>query len=175
MVAVTVLYDDELPVRYGFFYLCAGSEPEEDLLRAREGQRNGLCGAQNPHQLALTTGLHTGEVPLRIEWYPTSPPIDAFWADVVEVSVEFTTASAILSSFQDSFDIELPRTGWHRARFCASGMDEGNQLDTPDEGESPPDRYLLQLWPAPQTPDEVIAEGSSIAAYWHGLAREPNS
>ena len=50
-------------------------------------------------------------------------------------------------------------------------MDEGQELDTPEDGETAPDRYLLQLWPAPPEPDAVVREGSESAAYWHGVAR----
>ena len=50
-------------------------------------------------------------------------------------------------------------------------MDAGKDLDTPDEGELAPDRYLLQLWPAPAAPDEVVKESSAIAGYWHRVAR----
>jgi hypothetical protein len=41
----------------------------------------------------------------------------------------------------------------------------------PDEGELAPDRYLLQLWPAPAAPDEIEKETSAVAGYWHRVAR----
>lgn len=170
-----VLYDDFMPVHYGFMFLSAGSEPSDDLNGTRAGQRNGLLGAQAPNQLSMMTGLHTGEVPFRIEWHPDQPDVDGSWQDVVEASVEFTEAGALLSSFDEFVGIELPTTGWYRARYCASGMDEGRELDTPEEDESAPDRYLLQLWLAPQTPDEVTVRGSQSAEYWHGVATGKNS
>jgi hypothetical protein len=168
--APKVLYDDFMPVHYGYMYLSAGSEPSDNLNGTRAGQRNGLLGAQARHQLSMMTGLHTGEVPFRIEWHPNEPEVDVSWEDVVEASVEFTESDALLSSFEEFVGIELPATGWHRARYCASGMDEGRELDTPDEDEEAPDRYLLQIWPAPQAPDEVKALGSQNADYWHGVA-----
>ncbi|QHT57907.1 hypothetical protein GXP71_18670 [Cellulomonas sp. H30R-01] len=48
-------------------------------------------------------------------------------------------------------------------------MDDAHQ-GGPEEGEPPLDRYLLQLWPAPTAPDEVVRCGSGIARYWHGVA-----
>jgi len=169
-----VLFDDLVPVHYGYIYLSAGSEIGEDLNDARIGQANGLCGAQIPHQVSLVTGLHTGEVPLVVEWHPHEPPIDGAWEDVVEVSAEFTETDALLSSFEDGFGLELPVTGWHRVRYCASGMDEGRELDTPDEDETAPDKYLLQMWPAPARADEVKVLGSRYAEYWHGVATGKN-
>ena len=50
-------------------------------------------------------------------------------------------------------------------------MDAGRDLDTTDEGEEAPDRYLLQLWPAPQAPDAVVRQTGETAAYWHAVAR----
>jgi hypothetical protein len=47
----------------------------------------------------------------------------------------------------------------------------GKELDTTEEGEAAPDRYLLQLWPAPEAPDVLVRQTSAIAAYWHSVAR----
>lgn len=167
--APVVLYDDFMPVHYGYMFLSAGSEPG-DLIDTRRGQQNGLLGAQIPHQLSMVTGLHTGEVPFKVEWHPAEPAVDDSWEDVVEASVEFTEDDALLSSFEEFVGIELPATGWYRARYCGSGMDEGRELDTPDEDEEAPDRYLLQVWLAPHAPDEVKVLGSQNAEYWHGVA-----
>jgi hypothetical protein len=169
-----VLYDDLMPVHYGYIYLSAGSEPSDDLNGTRAGQRNGLLGAQAPNQVSMVTGLHTGEVPLKIEWHPNEPAIDGSWEDVVEASVEFGESDALLSSFDEFIGIELPATGWHRVRYCANRMDEGRALDTPDDDETAPDQYLLQMWPAPPGADEVKVLGSSNAEYWHGVATGKN-
>jgi hypothetical protein len=119
----------------------------------------------------MVTGLHTGDVPLRIEWHADEPRLDPEWEDVVEASLDVSSPDGMLSSFEDGAVLVFPQTGWHRARYCATGMDAGKDLDTPDEGELAPDRYLLQLWPAPATPDEIVKESSAIAGYWHSVAR----
>ena len=169
-----VLFDDLVPVHYGYIYLSASDEVGDDLIEARLGQNNGLCGARTPHQVSLVTGLHTGEVPLLVQWHPSEPPIDESWEDVVEVSAEFTQTDVLLSSFEDAFGLELPVPGWHRVRYCAKGMDEGRELDTPDEDEVAPDQYLLQMWPASPGADEVKILGSRNAEYWHGVAMGKN-
>ena len=119
----------------------------------------------------MVTGLHTGEVPFRVEWWPAEPPLDGRWEEVVEASYDVATEMLSLQSFEDSFDVTLPATGPHRARYSAAGMDAARQLDTTDEDEDAPDRYLLQLWQAPEAPDSVVRQSSEIAAYWHGVAR----
>jgi hypothetical protein len=162
-------------VQYGFIDLYSdpdGSGDEsDDLVGARRGQANGLVGAQVPHQLGMVTGLHTGEVPLVVTWDEAAPPVDEEWEDVVEVSVDLSTPDLTIATFESAYGCTIPQAGWHRARYCVSEMDEGQELDTPEDDETAPDRYLLQLWPAPPEPDAVLREGSEIAAYWHGVAR----
>ena len=158
-------------VHYGFFDVCAGGDPDEDLIDARRGQANGLCGAKSDHRLAMVTGLHTGEVPLVVTWSEGAPEVDEEWEDVVEVSVDLSTPDLTIATFESAYGCTIPQPGWHRARYCVAGMDEGQELDTPEDDETAPDRYLLQLWPAPPGPDAVLREGSEIAAYWHGVAR----
>ena len=168
---VNALFDELLDVHYGFFSLCSGVEPDPEL-EARVGQVNGLLGALVPGQLLLVTGLHTGQVPLRIEWSESTPALPGpEWEDVVEASWEVTEAEVELSSFEDFHDVTIPQGGWHRVRYSASAMQAGKDLDTPDEDENAPDRYLIQLWPAQSDPDAIIREGSEIAGYWHGVAR----
>jgi len=168
---VDVLFDDLMPVHYGFVNLVQGEVDDTGIGRERVGQTNGLCGARVPGQLAMVTGLHTGEVPFRVEWSPDPPPVDDVWEDIVEVPYVVAATDLSLQSFESSFDLTVPETGPHRARYSVAGMDAGRDLDTTDEGESAPDQYLLQLWPAAEAPDSVVRQTSDIAAYWHRVAR----
>lgn len=152
-------------------FLLAHDVEQPELLAARGGQVNGLCGAAVPGVLSFITGLHTGLVPVRVERLAQQPPVVAEWEDVVEVSVTTTSAPMWLSTFDDAAEVALPAGQW-RARFSASGMDAGAAADTRRDGEPVIDRYLLQLWPAPPERDAVLRESSSRAAYWHSLARE---
>jgi hypothetical protein len=58
--------------------------------------------------------------------------------------------------------------------YCATGADEGHDLDTRTDDDPAPDRYLIQFWPDPDgpVPDRIIRQTSEMAAYWHGFARE---
>ena len=74
--------------------------------------------------------------------------------------------------------LDLTETSY-RVRYCATGMDEGRELDTrviDDEDQEDEDRaydrYVLQFWPAPPAPDQVLRQTSETAAYWHGWVRE---
>jgi len=168
---MTEVFVGNMAVHYGFIYLSADGDVGDDLVDAARGQQNGLCGALVPHQLSLITGLHTGEVGLTVEWLPEEPPIDLAWEEVVEVSFEVPRHDLVLSSFEIYLDVRVPATGEHRARYCAVNMDAGRQLDTTEEDDEPgPDRYLLQLWPAPIEPERIVRQTSEIAAYWHSVA-----
>jgi hypothetical protein len=172
---MSVLFAGVMPVHYGFIYLGSDDDGGGELIEERVGQVNGLIGAQRSGRVSMITGLHTGDVSLTIEWLPNQPVVGAEWEDVVEVPFVIEQAELTLSSFETFISVEVPQTGPHRVRYRASGMDAGKELDTTEEGEQAPDRYLLQLWPASLAPEAILRETAAIATYWHGVARaEPN-
>ncbi len=166
---MVVLADCELGVHHGFIFIADDTPP--DLLESRGGQVNGLCGAAVPGGVSLVTGLHTGKVPIVVEWYESAPELDPAWPEAVEVSFLVEVDQLRVTAFDDGFGIVLPATGSHRVRYCAAGMDEAHD-GTRITGEPALDRYLVQFWPAPPGPDVVLRQSSQVAAYWHGVARE---
>ncbi|MFF7331917.1 hypothetical protein [Streptomyces sp. NPDC008150] len=139
---------------------------------AFRGQVNGLCGGAEAGFLFLLTGLHTGQVGLRVEWHEKEPPLGGQWEEAVEASLRPMGPRAVLAEWADegAYSLDLPHTD-HRVRYCATGMQAGRCRDTVAEGDLR-DRYLLQFWPAAPTRDAVLRQSTSIAAYWHGWARE---
>ena len=164
------LFARDLDVHYGFVNLWEedGDCPTLEI----HGQENGLLGAGAPRALTMTTGLHTGAVPFRVEWHEHAPEPDATWQEVVEASVEIVQHELVLTTFDDGQPLTAPRLGWHRARYLATEMDAGRAMDCALPPLTAPDRYVLQLWPAPPAPDRVVTVTSEIAAYWHGVARD---
>lgn len=139
------------------------------------GQENGICGAAEPGHLFLTTGMRTGHVGLTVEIHDTAPPLDDYWEDIVEVSFTPETATVSVSQWGsiDACEFDLPTTP-HRVRYCATGMDAGNEENVIFAGEPVVDHYLLQFWSAPEQPDRVLKQTSNLAAYWHADAsRQP--
>ncbi|MDR6865029.1 hypothetical protein [Phycicoccus sp. 3266] len=161
----------ELHVHYGFVDLQSGGQAPADLVTARGGQANGLCGARYPGTLAMVTGLHTGTVPFTVAVGAQPPPLAEDWEDVVEVSFEALGPDCLLTTFDDAHRIALPEATTYRARYSASAMDAAREQDTRMQDEPVIDRYLLELWPAPAAPDAVVRETSSVASYWHRIAR----
>jgi hypothetical protein len=168
---MTVLFDADVPVHYGFIDLRRAYEDQAGLMDTRAGQVNGLVGAAVPGQLSLVTGLHTGRVPLMVRWHDAEPAVGDEWEEVVEVSFDPPSADLLLTSFEDSFELRLPVLRMMRARYCASGMDAAGDADTVMDDEPTIDRYLLQLWPAVPASDTVVRQTSEVAAYWHRQAR----
>ncbi|MFD3972377.1 hypothetical protein [Streptomyces cyaneofuscatus] len=160
-------------VQYSQIYVESDPDGTNPGLReAFAGQSGGLCGAAVPGALWLVTGLHTGSVGFAVEVHDEAPPLTPEWEDVVEVSFRPVSedTSLVQWSGEAAWDLELPMTD-HRVRYSARGMDQGRDLDTRTAKEPQADSYLLQFWPAPPRPDQVIRETSRIAAYWHNHAR----
>ncbi|MGH8877778.1 MAG: hypothetical protein ACRD0P_10610 [Stackebrandtia sp.] len=163
-----VMYDGELHVHYSQFYVSSGDAGESaGAGDTRVGQANGLCGAAVPGFLFLTTGLHTGLVPLRLERHDTEPPVPEDWEDIVEVSFTSVEPQVRLLLWEgDSFPLDLEPTTY-RVRYCANGMDEGHDIDGRAEGEPVADRYLMQWWPGPFQADRIVKQTSQSAGYWN--------
>lgn len=168
---MVTLFEGLLPVAYGYGSLSVRGGTVPDIDEAPSGQANGLLGAGARGALSMMFGLHTGPEPMRVDWSDTEPQIAEDWEDIVEASVTFTSTDLVLSTFDESVSLTLPMAGPHRARYCATGMDAARNTDTRTIDEAALDRYLLQLWPHPITPDVVVLQTSDAAAYWHAVAR----
>ena len=163
-----------VPVRvaYSQFYLTDGWDDEQPLMEtAFPGQVNGLCGAGTEFGLELITGLHTGTVPVQVEFLDAEPVLEAEWEEAVEVSLRLSQPFVVVLGWagESAHEIPVPAPGRYRVRYCASGMEAGREQDTVLEDETAPDRYRLQLWPAPAAPDAILRVTSPIAAYWHSI------
>jgi hypothetical protein len=171
-MAAQVLFEGHVHVHYRFIDVHGvDSDPHGDFAVQRRGQRNGLCGAAVPGQLHMVTGLHTGDVGFRVELHPEEPPLDALWEEAVEVSFRATIAEMGLHAFQDIYEFSLP-PGDYRVRYCARGMQQGEEQDTLSGGQ-PIDFYLLQFWLSrPPAPDRILRLTSNAAAYWHRQDRD---
>lgn len=171
VVLVEVLMDKPIHVHYGFVSLGQANEYHEGVEDACRGQVNGLCGASVPGFLFMQTGLHTGDVRVRIELHTDEPELDARWQDVVEVVHTTWADDLVLAAFDCSEGPVDLSPGVYRARYCAVNFQLGHDLDTAYRVESP-DRYLLQFWPVTGA-DRIVRQGGTAAAYWHAKGPKP--
>lgn len=156
-------------VSYGQIYV-ESSESPPVLEECFRGQRNGLCGAASAGKLFLLTGLHTGWVGFAVELHEEPPPIDDQWEEIVEASYRPATEDTALVGWagEGCWPLDLQLTDY-RVRYCGWGMDAVEAPDRPMDDEAPVDRYLLQFWPAPPGPDQVVKQTSSKATELHDI------
>ncbi|WP_306208541.1 hypothetical protein [Actinoplanes sp. RD1] len=166
-----VLLDTGIHVHYRFLDLAPADDEAGGRDDATRGQANGLCGAAVPGRLTMVTGLHTGDVHVRLELHDTAPELGDEWADAVEVIYATTSDDLWLSAFDSSEGpVDLP-PGIYRARYCARGFAAAHDLDT-NMGDEPVDHYLLQFWPLTGA-DRILRTGGPSAEYWHAKGHEP--
>jgi hypothetical protein len=165
MPTKTVLFSGRINIYYRQFYVEPDDGDYVSMDQALSGQSNGICGASQTGRLFLTTGTHSGDVYVDVEYWETPPPLDESWEDIVECS--FKHGSSTLRLFEwgheKSYPLALPG-GEYRVRYCARDMDQ----DFPPEGH--PDQlqsYLLQFWIAPSSSDRVLKASSESGKYWH--------
>jgi hypothetical protein len=160
-----VVYDGPVFVEYGQASLAGESGPAEfDEMFA--GQVQGLCGTAVPGLVQLITGTHTGDVVMRVELHDSAPPVDDSWEDEVESSWTATGDRVVLAGLMSAPVVEFDlRPGDYRIRYS------GRDLDHERDEDLPTDTYLLQLWPAPASPDVILRETSGVASYWHAHVR----
>jgi hypothetical protein len=163
---VLVLMDAVVMTDYGQFTVTQTSMWDGDADRFFAGQVNGWVAAAVPGVVHVVMARRSGGSGVRVELWEREPsPSD--WDDVVEVSAAFRDGDAVLWEGWGGMSgggLALP-AGSYRVRVSAQGRDAGNA----DEfAEGVVDRYLLQFWPAPAAPDEVLRTLSTDAEYWNG-------
>ncbi|MFE6742671.1 hypothetical protein [Streptomyces tubercidicus] len=160
--------DGEVDISYCQIYVeSEDASPFGDMKDTFGGQGNGLCGAAWPGVLWLTTGLRYGGVGFRVEVHDERPDVDEGWEDIVEAPYRPAGGASLVEwDGANSWDLGLADADY-RVRYSASGMDRAGDEHSRVDGEPMIDRYLLQFWPAPPEPDQVIKQTSETADYWH--------
>lgn len=110
----------------------------------------------------LLTGTHTGTLGFSATVADHDPGADTDgYEDIVEISFRSEAGRVSLCEWGGEGVHELPGLpsgpGWYRLRYHAVNMDE-------DSGAE--DRYLLQIWPQPESIPRVVKSTSAQLAYW---------
>ena len=110
-VAVPTVFDQEIHVHYGQFYVESRvGDFFEGLTDSRGGQANGLCGAAVPGLLFLTTGRHTGYTRVTVEILNEFALVGDEWEHVVEASFRPATTRVALVQWAAEASWLLPLT-----------------------------------------------------------------
>jgi hypothetical protein len=165
---VRTALDDEVDVSYSQIYVESEDAPQfGDMGDTFGGQCNGLCGAAWPGTLWLATGLHYGRVGFRVEVHDERPDVEEGWEEIVEAPYRPAGAASLAEwGGGHSWDLGLADADY-RVRYSASGMQRAAETHSRSVDEPMIDHYLLQFWPCPPEPDQVVKQTSEIAGYWH--------
>ena len=167
-----VLFDGDVRVEYGYVHVDSGVGGWDQDLEARAGQRNGLLGAAQPGFLVVSTGMHTGLVPFRVEAHDHAPPLADGYGEIVEASCDLRGPELWLTTFDWGTSFVLPGNGPHRVRLSARHYEAGRKHERYKRKQRVRDSYLLQFWPAVMAPDQIVKVKAPSAQYWHTQARQ---
>ncbi|WP_314649818.1 hypothetical protein [uncultured Microbacterium sp.] len=159
------LLDDVIRTDYGQFTLLQGDTGfDGDVDRFFADQINGWVGAGVDGAVHVVLGRRSGGSSVRVELHEAAPPLDDA-EDIVEVSFSVGEGPVRFEGWagDPSGSLDIP-AGRYRVRVSARGRDAGHAQETAD---ALVDWYVLQLWPAPPRPDEIVRTTSADAAYWN--------
>ncbi|GAA2058499.1 hypothetical protein [Williamsia deligens] len=164
-----IVYSGPVDVAYHQYYLATQDDWSGDYWASFVGQRNGLVGTADPACIPLNSGLHTGDIDVTLEVSQEQPPLDTDgWEDIVEAPLTVDSPLFLNGWGTGEPGVELPLArGTYRLRYSANGMDAAAEADT----GSGIDRYLITIWPAPASADEVVKQTSDAARYQHDHTR----
>ncbi|MDR6639052.1 hypothetical protein [Paenarthrobacter nitroguajacolicus] len=180
----SVLFEQVVHTDYGQFDLTWGEEFADGVgfngifEQFFKGQVNGLIGASDPAGLYVHFGRRSGGSSLRIILMEERPPDatdDALWEDIVEVSFTLPAGrklkwSSWAAETSGTLDAILP--GTYRLRASEKGRDEGAEGEFTEQLL---DWYLLEIWPEPPRPDQILRSMSIDGQYWHRTLGEQHS
>ncbi|MFG1943899.1 hypothetical protein [Nonomuraea sp. NPDC048826] len=110
----------------------------------------------------LLTGTHTDTLVFSATVADHDPGADTGeYEDIVEISFLSRAGRLRLCEWGGERVHAIPDLpsgpGWYRLRYHAVNMDESSEED---------DRYLLQVWPQPESVPQVVKSTSTQLAYW---------
>ncbi|MDK4705855.1 MULTISPECIES: hypothetical protein [unclassified Rhizobium] len=142
-----ILYQGDLFADYFQIYLRDEAHPDlpEDYTEEVIARRL----AVGPNAIILHTARNTA-VPVQIEWHDQRPATDLdIYQHVAEATLDCPSGQLVLAGLTD-YEPDAPRlavkAGLLGIRVCMSGIDTLSE-----DGLHGDDRYLVQLWPEPET------------------------
>lgn len=156
-----------MPVDYHQFFIADGGEQPEVLQRSTNGLADPL-----EYAVDVQTGVAAGVVAVAVQFHPMPPALQAEpWDEVVEVSVETPTGELRLTALMRDIDPDppalTPRPGWYRVRVHARGRD----INIDGVAFEPSEEYLIQLWPAAESPESIHKQTDEFGALVRGSSR----
>jgi hypothetical protein len=174
-MATTQVVSFDLHVGYGQAYLADGYDdfPFPDSFPKDHPEHPvGIIRVEDSKAL-LVTGLYSGPVGFSATVSDEDPGADTDgYEDIVEISYWAPSNLLQIAEWAGGGGHLLPELpsipGWYRLRYHAVNMDEGCDVNMLAPQDAIVDRYLLQIWPQPESPPRVVKNTSHQLAYWCG-------
>ena len=130
------------------YHLFQIADPQGPVADDLDASRTGLVSADGG-AIEVTTGIHTGDVQVRVEPHYQRPEPAEGWEEIAEISCHSPSGELLVTSFMDD-PADLPSLasqgpGSYRLRIHAHGRDRAIDKTTVDEVV---ESYLVQSWPA---------------------------
>jgi hypothetical protein len=161
---VRVLYDDAWTVEEGQWWLGSARAyfDQGDLPTFHR-----ILESVNRGSVSITVPAADGNYLTRVELHQSAPAIPEWCEDVAEASLEVPPAARAITmgSLEALRDLWVPGPGWYRVRYCTEEQDRAASEDAfvGEEQVTYTGRHLVQVWPAPRSPDQLLREGSAWA------------
>jgi len=168
------IYSGPLGIGYGQFYIDYLDEDKGTPLldEAMENQTNGLCGEVDHGELVFIAGIQVGIIHLEVHMYDIEPALDESFQDIVDVSTQFSKPPILCEwAHDDTHELKIPN-GTYRIRYCINGLDIDPDCYDEDDQPFKHQKYLIQIWPSPLAPDQIIKNETETGLYWHNASKE---
>ena len=158
-----VLFDDIIYVEESQFMISSAEDSFPNFERPFEGQVNGLVDGSGDGMLWFLTGAEYGEAHALVRVTQAEPQLDDSFGDIVEVSFAHTSDELFVRELDGEWRPGTPLTsGDYRVRLSVANMDSFYEREDDDESILDED-YLIELWPAEKSPDEILKQTSEHA------------
>ncbi|HST85181.1 MAG TPA: hypothetical protein VLL08_25805 [Kineosporiaceae bacterium] len=163
------------PVALEVSYAVFGVVDDEEWPDERpSAHTNGLVRSMSRGVL-IATGIHTGAIAVSarpLKGVPSAPKVGG-WDEVVEISFVAESGDVRVAALMDDAPESLPNLvtgpGSYRLRVHARGRDSN-----PDGvAEEPVEEYLLMVWPAPMSAEQVFKASDTVGELNRRHARTP--
>lgn len=131
-----------------------------------------------PGFLAVTCGLHLGDLTVTVEVWDGPPEADLDrWDDVAEASVTWPVARVQVTgaATDDPEDIPVPLpespADSYRVRVAVTNRDAGEDRTEDD----PVETYLIQIWAAPLSEPVLMKATDEVGALWRKESQQPGT
>ena len=152
-------------------------DPDREFGLPYPGGASGLVGV-SPGVAVVITGTQFGNVAIGVQAGESDPGLDTGpWDEVVEVSVASGPGGQGLcvtsggDGPEEFLQLTPPGAGSYRVRVHARGRDAGADLDVVED--EPVEEHLLQIWPAPPTPEIIHKTTDEVGAGLRETGPEP--